>query len=62
MGDLPDVKKVIVAGSVRRRKETIGDADVLAVSKNPKPVDGFFYHHAGGEVNVIAHKAEQNHP
>lgn len=54
IGDLPDAKKVIVAGSARRRKETIGDADILAVSKNPKPVMDFFI--AMPEiVNVIAH-------
>ena len=54
MSDLPDAKKVIVAGSVRRRKETIGDVDILAVSKNQKPVMDFFT--AMPEVvNVIAH-------
>jgi DNA polymerase (family X) len=33
---------VTVAGSTRRRKETIGDADILAVSKDPKPIIDFF--------------------
>lgn len=32
------VKKVVVAGSYRRKKETIGDIDILAISKNPKKV------------------------
>jgi DNA polymerase (family X) len=32
----PEVKKVVVAGSVRRMKETIGDADFLAVSDDPR--------------------------
>lgn len=31
-----EVKKIEVAGSLRRMKETIGDIDVLAVSDNPK--------------------------
>jgi len=36
------VKEISVAGSVRRMKETIGDVDLLAVSKNPEKVMGFF--------------------
>jgi len=38
LGKLKEVKKVVVAGSVRRRKETIGDVDVLVVSSKPGPV------------------------
>ena len=54
LNEVRDAKKVIVAGSARRRKETIGDVDILAVSKNPKPVMDFFT--AMPEVvNVIAH-------
>jgi len=34
----PEVKEAIVAGSTRRRKETIGDIDILATSKTPKKV------------------------
>ncbi len=33
---LKDIKKISLAGSVRRRKETIGDVDILAVPKSPK--------------------------
>ncbi len=59
VGDLPQTKKVIVAGSVRRRKETIGDADILAISKDPKPIMDFFT--AMPEVvNVIAHGATKS--
>jgi len=36
--EFPEVDEAVVAGSVRRRKETIGDIDILAVSKNPKRV------------------------
>ena len=31
-------KKIELAGSIRRRKETIGDIDILAISKKPKEV------------------------
>lgn len=36
--DFPDVDKVMIAGSVRRHKETIGDIDILVTSKKPKNV------------------------
>lgn len=39
---LPEVKKVLVGGSVRRMKETIGDADFLVISDKPKKVMDFF--------------------
>ncbi len=39
---LPDVKMAMVAGSVRRMRETIGDADFLVVSDNPPAVTDFF--------------------
>ncbi len=39
---LKEVEKVVVAGSIRRRKETIGDIDILVVSKNPKKVMEYF--------------------
>lgn len=39
---LKEVKRAEVAGSVRRRKETIGDADILVISDNPKPVMDYF--------------------
>ncbi len=34
----PEVDEEIVAGSTRRRKETIGDIDILVVSKKPESV------------------------
>ncbi|MFH1401526.1 MAG: DNA polymerase/3'-5' exonuclease PolX [Parcubacteria group bacterium] len=37
-----EVKEISVAGSIRRMKETIGDADILVVSKNSKKVMDFF--------------------
>lgn len=39
---VPGVEKIIVAGSIRRRKETIGDADMLVVSENPKIIMDYF--------------------
>jgi DNA polymerase (family X) len=35
---LPEVQKVVVGGSIRRMKETIGDVDFLVASKNPERV------------------------
>ena len=35
LGSLPEVAQVDVAGSVRRRKETIGDVDFLVISTDP---------------------------
>ncbi len=40
--NLKEVKRISEAGSVRRRKETIGDADILIVSSNPKKVIDYF--------------------
>ncbi len=39
---LPEVSEVVVAGSMRRRKETVGDADILAISRKPETVMDFF--------------------
>ncbi len=40
--ELKEVERVDFAGSVRRMKETIGDADFLIISKEPKKVMDFF--------------------
>jgi len=39
---LKQVNKIEVAGSLRRKKETIGDIDILITSKNPAKVMDFF--------------------
>lgn len=39
---LKEVEKVDVAGSIRRRKETIGDIDILVISRHPAKVMDFF--------------------
>jgi DNA polymerase (family 10) len=42
LAGLKEVEKVAIAGSYRRRKETVGDLDILVVSKNPKAVMDYF--------------------
>lgn len=42
LDSLKEVKEISVAGSVRRMKETIGDVDILVISKNPSKVMDFF--------------------
>jgi len=39
---LPEASKVTIAGSYRRRKETVGDLDILVVSKKPESIMEFF--------------------
>lgn len=51
---LKGIEKFIVAGSVRRRKETIGDVDLLAVSREPKKVMDYFVS-MPEVVHVLAH-------
>jgi DNA polymerase (family 10) len=40
--DLKETKRVDLAGSIRRRKETIGDVDILIASSNPEKIMDFF--------------------
>jgi len=51
---LKEVKKITVAGSVRRRKETIGDVDILIISNKPAPVMDFFVN-MPEVARVVAH-------
>lgn len=39
---VPGVKQAVVAGSIRRRQETIGDIDILVTSNQPKKVTDYF--------------------
>lgn len=39
---IKEIKRISIAGSVRRMKETIGDLDFIATSKNPAKVMDFF--------------------
>jgi DNA polymerase (family 10) len=40
--ELPGVMQVAIAGSIRRRKETVGDGDILVVASKPNAVMDFF--------------------
>ena len=51
---VPGVTKVTVAGSARRRKETMGDLDILAVSAKPKLIMDEFVSKTPGLMTVIA--------
>jgi len=42
LGSLKEVQEISVAGSVRRRKETIGDVDMLVASESPEKIMDFF--------------------
>jgi DNA polymerase (family 10) len=47
----PEVRRVEVAGSVRRRKETIGDLDLLVISAHPeRAIDAFVHLPQAAEV------------
>lgn len=39
---VPGIKRVEIAGSIRRRKETVGDIDILVSSDKPKKIIDFF--------------------
>jgi DNA polymerase (family X) len=39
---LPMVEQVEIAGSIRRRKETVGDVDILTITNQPQKVMEFF--------------------
>ncbi|OHA00927.1 MAG: DNA polymerase III [Candidatus Sungbacteria bacterium RIFCSPHIGHO2_02_FULL_49_12] len=51
---LKEVDRLVVAGSVRRWKETIGDLDILVISKKPKAVMEYFVG-MRDVVNILAH-------
>jgi DNA polymerase (family 10) len=57
---VPGVTKVIVAGSARRRRDTIGDIDILAVSSKPAVVMDYFVSKTPGIMAVIAHGATKS--
>ncbi|MBI2588081.1 DNA polymerase/3'-5' exonuclease PolX [Candidatus Azambacteria bacterium] len=59
--NVKEVEKVAAAGSIRRWKETVGDADFLVVSSKPKKVMDFFlsmpeivHVYARGEAKSLA--------
>ncbi|HVO76675.1 MAG TPA: DNA polymerase/3'-5' exonuclease PolX, partial [Candidatus Bathyarchaeia archaeon] len=50
---LPAVKKISIAGSLRRFRETVGDIDILVVSRSPEDVIRRFTH-LDGVARVLA--------
>ncbi len=50
---LPQVQNVDLAGSVRRRKETVGDLDILVASTEPGPVMEAFVSLPGAEEVIL---------
>ncbi len=48
------VREAVVAGSIRRRKDAIGDADILVISDKPKEVMDYFVS-MPGVARIFAH-------
>ncbi|MBU3918631.1 hypothetical protein KKC63_01860 [Patescibacteria group bacterium] len=42
LNKLKEVKKVVLAGSIRRKGDTVGDIDILVVTNSPKKVMDYF--------------------
>jgi len=57
--NLKEVKKISMAGSLRRMKETIGDVDFLVISDKPEKVMDFFVF-LPGVVKVWGHGATKS--
>lgn len=49
----PDVTRVNVCGSYRRRKEIVGDLDFLVSTREPAAVSDFFVHHEMVESLIV---------
>jgi DNA polymerase (family 10) len=60
LASVAGVTKVTVAGSARRRCETIGDIDILAVSSKPSVIMDEFVTKTPGIMTVIAHGATKS--
>ncbi len=56
---LPGVERALAAGSFRRMKETVGDADMLVISSKPQPVMDYFIH-MPEVAHIYAHGATKS--
>jgi DNA polymerase (family 10) len=54
LGGVPGIEQVVVAGSYRRARDTVGDLDVLATAKSAGPVIERFIQHDSVD-RVLAH-------
>ncbi len=54
LGEAPELDRLEVAGSYRRRRETVGDIDLLGVAADPAPIMDRFVRFERVE-NVLAH-------
>jgi DNA polymerase (family 10) len=52
--EIPEVERLEVAGSYRRRKETVGDVDLLAIASRPVPVMEAFRSYAQVDKILMA--------
>jgi DNA polymerase (family 10) len=54
ISSLPSTQKIITCGSIRRRKETIGDIDILAMASDTREIMEYFVSMSNVE-KIIAH-------
>jgi DNA polymerase (family 10) len=52
--EIPEVERLEVAGSYRRRRETVGDIDLLALASRPGPVMEAFLHYPQRDKILMA--------
>ena len=52
--EIPEVERLEVAGSYRRRRETVGDIDLLALASQPGPVMEAFLHYPQRDKILMA--------
>lgn len=57
--NLPGVLQMEFAGSLRRRKETIGDLDVVIATKNSSPIMNAFVNHPD-VIRIVGHGEEKS--
>jgi len=57
--EVPGAAKVEVAGSLRRRAETVGDVDILVAAEHPEAAADRFVHHSSVQ-RVLAHGATRS--